>query len=121
MLYPEVTSTITESWQAGKWVDEVALNELTPMWADWQQSPDRHFYINEVARTRDGRYLVPRRWIVQNGKEYADAQVASINNQVHPEINRNCAHSSTNSCDQRQRCSFWIRKILSECLQRSWT
>jgi hypothetical protein len=34
MVYPEVTSTITESWQAGKWLDEVALDELTPMWAD---------------------------------------------------------------------------------------
>ena len=82
MLYPEVTSTISESWQAGKWVDEVALNELTPMWADWRRSPGRHFYVNEVARTKDGRYLVPRRWVLVDGKEHTDAQLASIDSQV---------------------------------------
>ena len=82
MLYPEVTSTITESWQAGKWVDEVALDELTPMWADWRRSPDQHFYINEVARARGERYLVPKRWVIYNGEEHADAHPVSINNQV---------------------------------------
>lgn len=88
VLYPEVTSTITESWQAEKWVDKVALNELTPMWADWQRSPDQHFYVNEVARTRDERYLVPRRWIIYNGEEHADADLVSINNQVRLENNQ---------------------------------
>ena len=87
MLYPEVTSTITESWQAGKWLNEVSLDELTPMWADWQRSPGRHFYVNEVARTRNGEYLVPRRWVVYNDEECADAQPVSINNQVCPEVN----------------------------------
>ena len=88
VLYPEVTSTITESWQAEKWVDKVALNELTLMWADWQRSPDQHFYVNEVARTRDERYLVPRRWIIYNGEEHADADLVSINNQVRLENNQ---------------------------------
>jgi hypothetical protein len=81
-VYPEVTSTITESWQAGKWLNEVALDELTPMWADWQCFPDKHFYVNEVARTKDGRYLVPRRWVTYNGEEYADAQPVLIDDQV---------------------------------------
>lgn len=85
-LYPEVTSTITESWQAGKWLDEVSLDELTPMWADWQRSPSRHFYINEVARTKGGRYLVPRRWVLFNGEEHADAELAIVNDQVCPKI-----------------------------------
>ena len=82
VLYPEVTSTIAESWQAGKWVDELALKELTPMWADWQRDPHQHFYVNEIARTRDGRYVIPRRWVIYNGEEHADAHLASINNQV---------------------------------------
>ena len=81
-VYPEVTSTIAESWQAGKWVNEVTPDELTPMWADWQRSPDYHFYVNEVARTRDGRYLVPSRWIIYNGEEYADGQLASVDDRV---------------------------------------
>ena len=87
-MYPEVTSTIAESWQAGKWVNEVALDELTPMWADWRHSPDRHFYVNEVAYTRDGRYLVPKRWVTYNGEEHADAQLVSVDDQVCPGIDR---------------------------------
>ena len=73
---------VSEFWQAGKWVDEVALNELTPMWADWQHSPDQHFYVNEVARMKDGRYLVPRRWVVYNNEEHADAHMVTVNDQV---------------------------------------
>jgi hypothetical protein len=86
VVYPEATSTIAESWQAGKWLDEVALGELTPMWADWERSPDRHFYVNEVACTKEGRYLVPRRWILYDGEEHADAQIAFINDQVRSQI-----------------------------------
>ena len=85
-IYLEVTSVVAESWQVGKWVDEVVLSELTPMWADWECSPDRHFYVNEVACTRDDRYLVPRRWIVYNGKEHAEAHTATFNHQVCPII-----------------------------------
>ena len=81
-VYPEITSTVSESWQAGKWIHEVALDELTPMWADWCHSPDRHFYVNEVARTKDGRYLVPRRWVVYNNEEHADAHIVSVDNQA---------------------------------------
>ena len=82
VLYPEETSTIAESWQAGKWVNELVLNELTPMWADWQRDPHRHFYVNEIARMKDGRYIIPRRWVTCNGEEHADAHLASINSQV---------------------------------------
>jgi hypothetical protein len=67
VIYPEVTSTVAEFWQAGKWLNEVAPDELTPMWADWEHSPDRHFYINEIAHTRediwcqdDGSYTMAR-------------------------------------------------------------
>lgn len=82
VIYPEATSTITESWQAGKWLDEAVLDELTPMWADWQHSPNRHFYVNEVSCIKDGRYLVPRQWVIYNGEEHADAQPVSVNKQV---------------------------------------
>ena len=117
-MYPEVTSIISESWQAGKWVEEVALDELTPMWADWQCSPDRHFYVNEVARTRDGRYLVPKRWIIYNGEEYADAQLASVDCQVRPRISWKLP-TQPNHYDSRQGPSRWLMNIPSEYLRRS--
>lgn len=74
-VYPEITSSISESWQTGKWCEEVPLEELSPMWADWDKSPDRHFYVNEVARIRSGKpgkYFLPKRWVVVDGKECAE-------------------------------------------------
>ena len=46
-LYPEVTPSISELWQMGKWRNEVPLEELTPMWADWENAPEHHFYVDE--------------------------------------------------------------------------
>ena len=85
-IYLEVTSVVAKSWQVGKWVNEVALGKLTPMWADWGHSPDQHLYVSKVAHTRDERYLVLRRWIVYNGKEHAEAHLVTINHRVHPMI-----------------------------------
>ncbi len=33
------------------------------MWANFADTPDRHFYIKEIARLRDGRLVVPMKWI----------------------------------------------------------
>ena len=71
-MYPEITPKVVEFWQAGKWVDEVPLEELTPMWADWERDPDRHFYVGEIARTRRGEYMIPKRWVIFDGEEYAE-------------------------------------------------
>jgi len=71
-VYPEVSSSISESWQTGKWRDEVLLKDLSPMWADWENSPERHFYIDEVAHTKAGQYILPKRWIVVDGEECAE-------------------------------------------------
>ena len=81
-VYPEVTSSISESWQTGKWCDEVPLEELSPMWADWEHSPGRHFYVNEVARTRTGQYIVPKWWIVVNKKECAEGHPVYFSKRV---------------------------------------
>ena len=81
-VYPEVTSSISESWQTGKWCDEVPLEELSPMWADWEHSPGRHFYVNEVARTKTGQYVVPKRWIVVNKKECAEGHPVYFSKRV---------------------------------------
>ncbi|KAJ7795972.1 hypothetical protein B0H14DRAFT_2391114 [Mycena olivaceomarginata] len=60
-IYPEVSGPISEFWQAGKWTSEISLEELSPMWADWgnKVASHRHFYVNEMARQRDGTYVIP--------------------------------------------------------------
>jgi hypothetical protein len=78
-LYPEITAKVAEFWQAGKWVDEVPPEELTPMWADWDRDPDRHFYVGEIARTRMGEYVVPRRWVTFDGEEHAEVRKVQFN------------------------------------------
>lgn len=89
-LYPEVTSSISESWQTGKWCNEVPLEELSPMWADWKNSPDRHFYVDEPARTKAGEYILPKRWIVISGYEYAEGHPIYPSGQVcHLELKSN--------------------------------
>ncbi|KAJ6477665.1 hypothetical protein C8R45DRAFT_1101972 [Mycena sanguinolenta] len=52
-FYPEVTTTVSESWQAAKWVNEIKADELTPMWANWAGASHRHFYIKELAQCLD--------------------------------------------------------------------
>ncbi|KAJ3982098.1 hypothetical protein F5890DRAFT_1416419 [Lentinula detonsa] len=72
-LYPEVSGPIKESWQAAKWVTEVSLDELCPMWADWKYQPHRHYYIKEIAQLINNTFVVPLRWITVNGEEHMDA------------------------------------------------
>lgn len=81
-VYPEVTSLVSESWQTGKWRDEVPLEELSPMWADWENAPDRHFYVDEVACTKMGKYILPKRWIVVDKKEYTEGHSVSFSKSV---------------------------------------
>ena len=57
---------ISEPWHAGKWVEDTPPDQLEPMWADWDASPWRHYYINELAQTFDGSYVMLHRWIVAN-------------------------------------------------------
>lgn len=81
-VYPEVASSISESWQTGKWRDEVPLEDLSPMWADWDNSPDRHFYVDEVASTKAGKYILPRRWIVADKVECAEGHPVYFSERV---------------------------------------
>ncbi|KAF8147592.1 hypothetical protein K438DRAFT_1910535 [Mycena galopus ATCC 62051] len=72
-VYPEVTSTISEFWQAAKYVAEIERDELSPMWADWEKTPHHHFYIRELAQCKNRDYVLPVKWIVSKDAIHADA------------------------------------------------
>ncbi|THV05527.1 hypothetical protein K435DRAFT_892109 [Dendrothele bispora CBS 962.96] len=65
-IYPELSPIISETWQAQKWLHEVDPSELPPMWADWNsaQNRHRHFYVNELARTQTGEFVIILRWVI---------------------------------------------------------
>ena len=52
------------------------------MWADWERDPDRHFYVGEVARTRGGKYVIPRRWVIFDGEEHAEVSKVQFSETV---------------------------------------
>ncbi|KAF9780464.1 hypothetical protein BJ322DRAFT_1128850 [Thelephora terrestris] len=69
-FYPEITDGhVSEVWQGEKWRKRIDPRILTPMVA----IGSRHFYVFEFARLRDGRYIVPERWVKYKGELYAEA------------------------------------------------
>ncbi|KAJ7885706.1 hypothetical protein B0H14DRAFT_2338587 [Mycena olivaceomarginata] len=72
-FYPEITTTISESWQAGKYVNEIADDDLSPMWANWEGASYRHFYVKELVQCINGKYIVPLKWIVYKKQVHCDA------------------------------------------------
>lgn len=70
-LYPEIPDgPITEVWHAKKWRKGLDPVTLAPMYDD---KHGRHYYINELAHMQDGEYVIPVRWVKQQGRMYADA------------------------------------------------
>ena len=58
-----------EAWHTGKWVNEIVLDDLSPMWENWEESGYFHFYIKELVQLVDGKYVIPLWWIMQGGIE----------------------------------------------------
>lgn len=75
-IYPEITTIVSESWQAGKYVSEVKAEQLTPMWADWKGSLSKHFYVNEITQLGGGEFVIPLRWVTFNKVEHAEVLYA---------------------------------------------
>jgi hypothetical protein len=66
----------------------VDIDDLSPMWADWENRPHVHYYIKELAQLDDGRYVVPMKWITINGEVHAEAHSIIYSEQVrtHPNV-----------------------------------
>ncbi|EDQ99232.1 uncharacterized protein LACBIDRAFT_316826 [Laccaria bicolor S238N-H82] len=71
-VYPEICDTISEPWQADKWLKEIPFDELSPMWADWKVTPHRHFYIKEVAQLANNEFVIPMRWVMVKKVEHVE-------------------------------------------------
>lgn len=81
-FYPEISNPVTESWQADKWLHEVDLTELSPMWANFSETPKHHFFVGELAQLSDGRLVVPRKWILISGVSHFEMYDISYSSEV---------------------------------------
>ena len=79
--YPVIprNGIISEVYHAQKWRKDVDPHTLSPMY----DAGNCHYYINELARLNNGKFVIPMRWLEDvNGKIFADAYAVTIDDQV---------------------------------------
>ncbi|KAF7315983.1 hypothetical protein MIND_00115300 [Mycena indigotica] len=75
-VYPEIPSNgiVCEIWHAQKWRKNMDLDALSPMY----DAGNAHFYVNELCRLQDGKFVVPIRWVTVNSAVWADCYSVEI-------------------------------------------
>ena len=70
---------VSEVYHAQKWRKDVDRRLLSPMY----DAGNRHYYIDELARLKNGDLVIPVRWLEDNdGTVFADAYAVALNDQV---------------------------------------
>ncbi|KAK7027218.1 hypothetical protein R3P38DRAFT_2623909 [Favolaschia claudopus] len=70
-VYPEIPedNIVREIWHGQKWRKNMELSNLSPMY----DAGSAHYYVNELARLKNGNLVIPIRWVKFRGKIFADA------------------------------------------------
>ncbi|KAJ7062953.1 hypothetical protein C8F01DRAFT_1082526 [Mycena amicta] len=77
-VYPEIPEdgAVREIWHAEKWRKNMDLDVLSPM---YDAGPSGHYFVNEAARLKDGKFVVPVRWVTFRSAVFADAYSVHVN------------------------------------------
>ncbi|KAF8144720.1 hypothetical protein K438DRAFT_1910920 [Mycena galopus ATCC 62051] len=75
-LYPEINTngSVSELWHGEKLCKQLNPDFLTPM---FDAGNGIHYYTHEVAQLKDGRMVIPYRWIKVDGLLHADAYLGA--------------------------------------------
>ncbi|KAJ7053538.1 hypothetical protein C8F01DRAFT_1375116 [Mycena amicta] len=76
-VYPEIPEdgVIREIWHAQKWRKDLDLKALSPMY----DAGEKHYFVDELARQKNGAYVIPVRWVLYRSSVYADSYTVRIN------------------------------------------
>ncbi|KJA24001.1 hypothetical protein HYPSUDRAFT_1078326 [Hypholoma sublateritium FD-334 SS-4] len=84
--YPVIPpgGVVSEVYHAHKWRKDVDPQTLSPMY----DAGNCHYYINELARLKSGKFIIPVRWLEDtNGRVFADAYAVTVDHQSIANVN----------------------------------
>ncbi|KAF7320691.1 hypothetical protein HMN09_00154300 [Mycena chlorophos] len=78
-VYPEIppNGVVSEMWHGEKWRKTMDSSKLSPMYTS---SDDQHYYVDELAQLKNGKLIIPTRWVMRDGPQnvFADAYEVSL-------------------------------------------